>query len=145
MLQPDNTKIHLAYIETSNGPWILIFGSMLSDFSPLVSLFDDFSSGKKQYCELHNESYIIPHDNIEVIMRSLSSRKILSDLQQKKSDSLIFEWCCSIEIWEDCMEKTAYLADAPDSGHQYVFAQAISETLVVVSRGEYSEDIHLLL
>ena len=59
MTQADNTKIRLAYIETSNGPWILLFGTMLSDFSHLVDLFDDLSTGKKHYCELHNESYIL--------------------------------------------------------------------------------------
>jgi len=144
MSQIDSTKIRLAYIETSNGPWILIFGSMYSDFTPLIDLFEDLSTGKKQFCELHHESYIIPHDNIEVILKSLSSRKILGDLR-KKTGPLAFEWSCSVEIWEDCMEKIAVLATSTNSGHQYVFAEASSDVVVVVSKGEYSDDIQLML
>jgi len=148
MSQSDKTKIRLAYIETSDGPWILIFGSMLSDFSPLINLFDDLSTGKKQFCELHHESYIIPHDDIEVNMNSLSSHKkwgAWGDLCKKRTDALAFEWCGSTEIWEDCMEKIAVLAASTNSGHQYVFAEAMSEVVVVVSKGEYSDDIRLVL
>jgi len=145
MTQSDKTKIHLAYIETSNGPWILIFGSMLSDFSPLISLFDDLSTGKKQYCELHSESYIIPHGGIEVTIQSFSNPKRISDLHQTKAESLVFIWNCETEILEDSVEKIAYLADASDSGHQYIFSKASCKTLVVVSKGEYTDDIQFLL
>ena len=144
MSQENQTKIHLAYIETSNGPWILIFGSMFSDFSPLISLFDDLSNGKKQHCELHRESYIIPHDNIGITIKSLSGKKDLDTLEQNKTDSAFFEWCCSRETWVDCKEKITCLANASNAGHQYVFSKA-SCMLVVISRGEYSEDIQFLL
>jgi len=144
MLQTDSAKIHLAYIETSYGHWILIFGSMLSDFTPLINLFNDLSTGEKRYCELHHESYIIPHDDIEVTIKSFPEKYSFNSLQQK-SDSLVFEWFCSPDEWDDCKEKIIFLSDdSPNAAHQYFSSHDNTETLVVVSRGEYSEDIQFL-
>lgn len=144
MSQIDSTKIHLTYIETSYGPWILIFGSIHSDFTPLINLFNDLSTGEKLYCELHHESYIISQGNVEVTIKSFPEKYCFKTLQQKFG-GLVFEWFCSPDEWEDCKEKITSLADATNTGHQYLFSQASTKTLVVVSKGEYSEDIQCLI
>ena len=144
MTDTDKTKIHLTYIETSCGPWILIFGSMLSDFTPLINLFNNLSTGKKQYCELHHEPFIIQHDNVEVTLKSFPDQKCSNTLH-RKSNAHAFEWFATTEKWADCTEMTTSLIDISVAGHQFIFSQSSIEILVVVSRGEYSNDTKLLL
>jgi hypothetical protein len=135
-------KIRLTYYEASDGPRLMMFGPMTVDLQNLQSLFRRLASKPDQPIMLDEEPFVVPFQGIKVKLLSAEGAKGRLGLRRTKCLSkLEFEWTLSADYWDDLVERLEGLIKPDTPGHQYMDAYAYEDAIVVVSKGEYSDEI----
>ena len=140
-------KLRLALYEASDGPRVMIFGPLDADFSSLQKLFVQLSQKPGMSCKLEEEPFVATFGGVSVSMSC--SGPMFSEINsaahglrrnQQESDP-VFKWQRSAEGWDYLAELIHVLATGTNGGHQYLTSYPSEDAIVVVSKGEYGDEV----
>ncbi len=139
-------KLNLAFYDASDGPRIMLFGPLTGDFESLQRLFRTLSQCRERV-EIHQQPFIDAFGGIQLL--ASCSGSMFHDTEGKpqgvrrKSSNLgqEFEWLRTAEGWDYLAELIDGLVRCPAPGHQYLSAYPSEDAIVVVSKGEYGEEV----
>jgi hypothetical protein len=130
-------KLALDYYDASDGPRIVLFGSLDGPFNALQALFKRLIQSD-QPIEFQNEPFIQSSAGVQIVAsrckRSSTSQGVAhctTDHGEK------FQWSLTSEDWDDVSELMDSLIRSPTSCHQYLSRHTHDDAIVVVSKGEY--------
>jgi len=137
--------IRVAYYSGSDGPRIMLFGPANVDFRPLQELFRALSRNEGPF-EMHNLDNIVVFGGTRIVASCSGSRfKDPSGKPQgirRTGDSENhFIWQKTAEGWDYLAELIEPLVSGSRSGHQYLSSYPSEDAIVVVSRGEYGDEV----
>ncbi len=132
----------MAYLVGSEGPTILLFGlgPTGADFVPLQEVFRKLSRDCKSV-RLEEQEFVVPLGGIQAEARSVGrARPRLRRTTRKK---LQLEWTLSPDDWDERTEFIEGLIDGHGHGHghQYLTDRASDDATLVVSYGEYTDEL----
>jgi len=139
-------KLNLAYYNASDGPRIMLFGPMEADFQSLQTLFRSLSQSKATI-QLHCLPFIQAFDHIRLHLDC--SGPIFQSGQGKpqgvrrigSSEGEEFAWRRTDEGWDYLAELIDGLVRSSGPGHQYLSSYPNEDAIVVLSKGEYGDDV----
>ena len=141
------TKLRLAYYAASDGPRVMIFGPCGADFRSLQQLFERLSHSPTQSYKLHEQAFIAAFGGVEITLScsgplfSPTSNSRSNFCQTSGSREPVFEWLRSAEGWDYLAALIDSLVQATEPGHQYLTGFPSEDAIVVVSKGEYGDDV----
>ena len=141
----DSNKVRLAYWASADGPRVMMFGPMQTDLESLRECFLELSKGES---EMTLDSLPFIHSvGVRLRLRSLGElfRAKEGDarqgLRRQSSDDESFVWSRTNEGWEYLAELLDGLIQSQKPGHQYMTRFPDEEAIIVVSKGEYADDV----
>jgi hypothetical protein len=145
-MEAKTCKLNLTYYNASDGPRLILFGPMEADYASLQALFRRLSQSKGEF-ELHCLPFIAPIGDIRLVVCCKES--MLEAGQGKRqgirkigsSDSEEFLWQRTAEGWDYLAALIDGLIKSAVPGHQYLSSYPSEDVIVVLSKGEYTEDI----
>ena len=142
----DTVKIRMDYYDGSDGPRIMLFGPMSVDIGALQQCFRTLAK-ECGVVRLEEQEFIVPFGDIQLLARCCGSVDEKDKAAHEREGLLRcsesvpqFEWVQSAEEW-------SYLADLIDSlvrggpGHHYLTHYPDQDAIIVVSKGEYSDEV----
>lgn len=140
------TRLRLAYYDASDGPRVMIFGPLEADFYRLQELFVQLSQKPDKICELHEQAFVVPFGGTKITLISsgpmFGEKNIRQGIQRVKgSECPVFEWHQAAVEWDCLARLTEALVVNTSPGHQYLTHYPSEDAIVVVSKGEYSDDV----
>jgi hypothetical protein len=145
-MEVEGRKLNLAYYGASDGPRIMLFGSLDSDFQTLQQLFRDVGQCKVPV-ELHLLPSIQAFGGIRLV---LSCSRPAGQLAHGKPEGVRriasasgkeFHWRRTAEGWNDLADLIDGVVKSPVPGHQYLSSYPSEDAIVVLSKGEYGDDV----
>jgi hypothetical protein len=139
-------KVRMSFYKASDGPRIMLFGPMDVDLVALQRCFRELSEGGKDI-RLDREPFVIPFGGVELVAKCLGSSVGIKKLRRqqglvkKSNDAAHFEWRRSAEGWDEIVELMNGLIRSAVSSHQYLADSTYDDAIIVVSKGEYSDDV----
>jgi hypothetical protein len=139
-------RIKMAYYPGSDGPRIMLFGPNETDFTMLQAIFRELTQKGGPY-EFHTLPFIETFGGIQLTARCAGSmfdftRSTALGLRRSGSDlEPRFEWIRTSEGWDYFAELINGLIASPSPGHQYLTAFPSEDAIVVVSKGEYGDEV----
>ena len=141
-----STKLRLALYEAPDGPRVMLFGSLQGEFRKLQECFRNLASNQRPL-EIHSLSFIQPFGDIRLI--ASCSGSMLEPLAEKaqglrKVDDVNgheFNWLRTAEGWEYLADLIDGLVTSSNPGHQYLSNYPTEDAILVVSKGEYGDDV----
>ena len=141
----DANKVRLAFYASADGPRIMMFGPMQTELESLRKSFCELSKGES---ELHLDSLPFIHSvGVRLRLRSLGEPFTVKDgdarqgLRRQRSEKESFVWSRTNEGWEYLAELLDGLIQSQNSGHQYLTRFPDEDAIVVVSKGEYGDEV----
>lgn len=138
-------EIRMAFYEGSDGPRIMLFGPAHMDLHGLQSLFRKLAGGEGPF-ELHSLPFIKPFGGVKIT--AICSGSIFEERGKAQGITKIrsaganqYEWRRTAEGWDYLAELIDPLVKEGAQGHQYLTRYPGEDAIVVVSRGEYSDDV----
>ena len=141
-----NEKLNMFFYEASDGPRIVIFGPLTGDFQSLQQLFRSLSQCRK-LVEIHRQPFIRAYGGIQLVASCTGAmfqrwQGKPQGLRRRPSDAgPAFEWLRTQEGWDYLAELLDGLVKATSAGHQYLSAYPREDAIVVVSKGEYGDEV----
>lgn len=140
----DPAKIRLAYYDSVDGPRIVLFGPMGTNLTALKDCFLCLSKHEKEVA-LESQEFIHPA-NVKLQLRCISDKFRTQPggrqgIRRQRSSDLVFTWSRTPEGWEYLGELLDGLIESGKSGHQYLTRYPDEDAIVVVSKGEYGDDV----
>lgn len=139
-------RLRLAYYDASDGPRIMLFGPMDADILALQNFFYWLSQGEKS-TRLDEQPFIVTFGDVEITstctgttVQECTDGKA-QGLRRIEHDRSHFEWCRTSEDWDYLAELIDGMADNRNACHQYLTRYPDEDAIVVVSKGEYSDEI----
>ena len=134
----------MVHLVGSDGPTILLFGLEPTGANslPLQEAFRKLTRDTKSL-RLDEQDFVIPMGGIQVLAKSVERAR--PRLRRTARNALRFEWTLSPEDWDERAEFIDGLVRSPRRGHQYLTDRASDDAIVVVSHGEYSDQLLLQL
>jgi hypothetical protein len=140
-------KLRMAFYHASDGPRIVLFGPLDADFGSLLTVFRDLSRTHGMTCELHRQPFVAPFGG--TCLTLVSSESMLAQKggapqgvrRVAGSTSPAFEWHRTLEGWDYLAELIAPFVESPQPGHQYLSRFPGEDAIVVLSQGEYTDDV----
>lgn len=145
-MNKNKDKLNLAFYDASDGPRIMLFGPLTGDFESLQKLFRTMSHCQG-WVELHRQPFIDAFGNIRLLASCSGSLfhqpggKPQGVRRKPFSIDVEFEWQRTAEGWDYLGELIDELVKSPTPGHQYLSAYPREDAIVVVSKGEYGEEV----
>jgi hypothetical protein len=145
-MEPIIPNLNLAFYDASDGPRIMIFGPVAGCFDKLQELFRTLSKGGKPI-EIHRLPFIRAFGDLRLVASCSGSifkqpEGKIQGLRRKPSQvGQEFEWKRTAEGWDYLAELIDDLVRTSTPGHQYLSAYPKEDAIVVVSKGEYGDDI----
>lgn len=139
-------KIRMSFVNASDGPRIMLFGPMDVDLLTLQHCFRELSKGGKEI-RLERQAFLHSFGGVELAARcagSMAETKGLGKqgrLIKKSKEAAHFEWTRSAEGWDYLAELMDGLIRSKTAGHQYLTNYPKDDAIVVVSKGEYSDEL----
>jgi hypothetical protein len=139
-------KLRLAFYEASDGPRIMIFGPLDADFAALQKLFVQLSQSRGMSCKLEEQSFIVAFGGLSVEASCLGpmfsdKRSTVEGIRRIQESEPVFEWQQTAEEWDHLSELIDGLMASTLAGHQYLTSYPSEDAIVVVSKGEYGDDV----
>ncbi len=140
-------KLRLAYYEASDGPRLMLFGPLDVDLRSLQDLFRQLSLMPGQSLELHDRSSVVAFGGVRLALSCSGSmlqcsRTTRGGLRRVTGQSgPVFEWARTAEGWDYLAELLDGLIKAKTAGHQYMTSYPSEDAIVVVSKGEYGDEV----
>lgn len=147
-MQMFGDKIRLAYYDSFDGPRVVFFGPMDVDFRNLQEIFKRLSLNEGPF-ELHNVPFIQAFGGLRIVASSAGS---MFDRGKGKSQGFRqltlrhgkeFEWKRTAEGWDYMANKIDGLISSSGPVHQYLTSYPEEDAIVVVSKGEYGDEVLL--
>jgi hypothetical protein len=139
-------KIRMSFLDASDGPRIMLFGPMDVDLGSLQELFRELSQ-KRSHVQLEEQQFIVPFGGIRVLAKC--SGAMINGKKEGSRQGIFrtsknqgeFEWTRSAEGWDYLAELIDGLIQGKTAGHQYLTRYPDEDVIVVVSKGEYSDEV----
>jgi hypothetical protein len=123
--------IELAFAETSNGPWIVLYGPMDADFVSLQRCFDELRHKTGEF-DLRELVAVTPLGSLELFVSCLPQG---SGICRSPQRPVRFDWSEPAHAWEDHASRIALLVMSDSPCHQRLSG---GDATVIVSKGEYT-------
>ena len=141
MIEPN--KVRMAMYQSADGPRIMLFGPMEADFASLQSCFRQLKE-KRVAIQLDSMPWIEASGNMT--LRLESSASIFNAGQhvqglRRQDSGRSFVWTRTAEGWDYLDALVNGLVKDMAPGHQYLTRYPDEDAIVVVSKGEYSDDV----
>lgn len=149
-MEENTRKLYMAFYDASDGPRILLFGSLKGCFEQLQLLFRALST-ESGPIEIHKLPFVKTFGDLCLVAQHTGSvlqqpeGKIQGLRRKPNSHRLEFEWKRTNEGWDYLAELIDDLVKSPIPCHQYLTAYPREDAILVVSKGEYGDDILQLL
>jgi hypothetical protein len=146
MQQTPGKKIRMSFLEASDGPRIMLFGPLDVDLGSLQQTFRKLSQ-ECSYLQLEEQQFIVPFGGIRVLAKcsgAMINGKKEGNRQgilRRSTNPVEFEWTRSAEGWDYLAELIDGLIQSKTAGHQYLTRYPDENVIVVVSKGEYSDEV----
>lgn len=138
-------KIRIAYYDASDGPRIMLFGPMDSDLNSLKSCFLRLSHGE---CEIELDSLPFVHStgtriNLVSIDDNDNTRRSSNNYGVRRNtfDNKSFSWTLTRAKWDYLSKLLEGVMQSYNACHQYFSRYPGDDATVVVSKGEYKDDV----
>jgi hypothetical protein len=138
-------KIRMACYLGSDGPRIMLFGPADVDFRPLQEVFQALSQIKGPF-EIDKLDFIVPFGGTRIVASCSGSMfkgpfGKPQGIQRAGGSENAFVWQKTAEGWDYLAELIAPLVSCSSSGHQYLSSYPSEDAIVVLSRGEYGDEV----
>jgi hypothetical protein len=135
-------KLRLAFYDGSDGPRVMIFGLLDADFVALQELFIELSQTPGMSCNLEQQPFFAAFGGVSVLI-SCSGPTMFSNqgIRRIQQESPVFKWQRTAEGWDYLAELVGSLVTSTTACHQYLTSYPSEDAIVVVSKGEYGDDI----
>lgn len=139
-------RIRMCFVNASDGPRIMLFGPIDVNLFALQECFRELRKRGGEI-RLEKQRFLVSFGGVEVVARcsgSLAGTKELGTqgrLVQNTKNAVHFEWTRSAEGWDYLAELMDGLIQSKTPGHQYLTDYPKDDAIVVVSKGEYSDDL----
>jgi len=140
-------RLRMAFYDASDGPRIVLFGPLDADFGSLIAVFRDLSRTVGMTCELHRQPFVAPFGGLSLTLVSSGSmfaekRGAPQGVRRVAASELpAFEWHRTSEGWDYLAELIAPFGKSPQPCHQYLSRFPGEDAIVVLSQGEYTDDV----
>lgn len=147
LMEPIESKLRLAYYDAPDGPRVMIFGPVGADFRSLRELFARLGRTSGESCELHEQPFVASFGGTRI---TLTSSGPMFDQTQGSRQGIrrvtgtsgpVFAWHRTLEGWDYLAKLIDALAESPRAGHQYLTNYPSEDAIVVVSKGEYGDEV----
>jgi len=141
------SKLRLTFYDASDGPRLVLFGPLNADFESIQRLFMKLSQTPGMTCELADQSFIAAFGGTKVRLSCSGpmfphKRSGGQGIRRVEPATLpIFEWQRSAEAWDYLAELIDPIVKESTPGHQYLTRFPGEDAIVVLSKGEYGDDI----
>lgn len=138
-------KIRMACYPGSDGPRIMLFGPADVDFRPLQDLFRALSKNEGPF-EMHNLDFIAAFSGTRIVAACSGSRYKDSfgkpqGIWRAGDSENEYVWQKTAEGWDYLAELIEPLVCGSRSGHQYLSSYPSENAIIVLSRGEYGDEV----
>jgi hypothetical protein len=137
--------VRLAYHCASDGPRIMLFGPSTVDFVPVQDVFRRLSRNEGPF-DFQTLPFVEAFGGIRMTASCSGSSDNVSlgkpqGLRRVSPKSDDFEWRRTAEGWDYLAEliNTLVVRDRP--GHQYLSSYPSEDAIIVLSKGEYQDDV----
>ena len=136
--------IRLSYYDSKDGPRLVIFGPMEIELFRLRKCFSELSGGEKTF-DLDSLEFV--HSaGVTLRLQSLGDQTKIVDgaplgLQRILSTNQSFVWRLRNKGWKYLGELIDGLIESKVAGHQYLTHFPDDDAIVVVSKGEYADNV----
>ncbi len=142
------SRLRLTYYQASDGPRVMIFGPVDASFACLQRLFLWMGEAAGRQCELSLQPFVTAFANTRILLANIGApcgnTRYCAGLRQAKGASgPAFEWCETSERWLDLAELIVPIVGTPEAAHQYLTTYPHDDAIVVLSKGEYGDDVLL--
>lgn len=141
MIEPN--RVRMAMYQSADGPRIMLFGPMEADFASLQSCFRQLKE-KRVAIQLDSMPWIEASGNMTLRLESAASifnaGQHVQGLRRQDSGRS-FVWTRTAEGWDYLDALVDGLVKDMAPGHQYLTRYPDEDAIVVVSKGEYSDDV----
>jgi hypothetical protein len=142
----EHCTIRVAYYSASDGPRIMLFGPIDVDFLPLQDCFRRLSKGAAP-TDLQTQPFVFVAGDVQLRMET-SGEMFRSDVKSAAlglrricADSNHFTWTRTNEGWDYLCELINSSVISKSPGHQYLTSHPDDDAIVVISRGEYGDEV----
>lgn len=141
----DSNMVRLAHYASADGPRVMMFGPMQTDLKALRECFLELSKGENEI--VLDSLPFVYSDGVRLRLRSLGElfkvreNDARQGLRRQSSDDESFVWSRTNEGWEYLAELLDGLIQSQTAGHQYLTRFPDEDAIVVVSKGEYADDV----
>lgn len=143
-----DSRLRMVFYQASDGPRLLIFGSIQADVGSLQEVFMRLSKSPGERCQLHAQGFVMAYGGVLLSLICTGPEFPLSALRQRKGfrrvggpESVVFEWHLACEGWDYLAALIASSVKSATPGHQYLTSYPGQDAIVVVSKGEYDQSI----
>jgi hypothetical protein len=139
-------KLRLAYYNASDGPRIVFFGPMEVDLQGLQEVFNRLSRNEGPF-ELHNLPFTQAFGGLRIVASSSGSMfdqgkgKPQGIRYVRSGQAKEYEWRRTAEGWDYLANLLDGLVRSPCPGHHYLSRYPGEDAIVVVSKGEYGDEV----
>jgi hypothetical protein len=138
--------LRMAYYAASDGPRIVLFGPLDVDLQSLREVFQKLSRNEGPF-ELHTLPFVQAFGGVRIVASSSGSmfgqhKGQPQGLRRKTStQEKEFEWKRTAEGWDYLAKLIDSLVTDLTPGHLYLTRYPEEDAIVVVSRGEYTDEV----
>jgi hypothetical protein len=124
----------------------MIFGPLDADFGSLQQLFTRLSRAPSDPCELDQQPFVAAFSGTKITLASsgpmFAQKGHATGIRRVKAASgLVFEWCRTAEGWDYLAKLIEPIVTKADAAHQYLTSYPSEDVIVVLSKGEYGDDV----
>jgi len=138
-------KIRFIYYEASDGPRLVLFGPLDVDLKSLQALFRQLAATPNINVQLDEQPFVMPRIKIRLSSYDMTGKRPKiprCGLWKIQDDAaLSYQWSRTCEEWDDLAELIDGLVKTTQAGHQYMTRYPDEDAIVVVSKGEYIDDV----
>jgi len=140
-LARSGAQLRMCLIIASDGPRIMLFAFMEVDLLPLKQFFLDLSK-RGEAIQLEAEPFISCLGDVALTVKySTADSKTRQRLVRAKQKTSSFEWTLSAVQCDVITEMIDALMESKKPGHQYLTNYPADAATILVSKGEYSDEI----
>jgi len=144
-------KLRMTFYESSEGPYVMIFGPIDTELEALRDCFRTLSSGGGAV-QLEEAQFIVAFGGITLLAKCFDVNTSRGRSQRRRvlrsgPAGLTFVWSQSPDEWAITTELVEGLINSPRAGHQYlsdypnVSDYPTDDAIIVVSKGEFDDTV----
>jgi hypothetical protein len=136
----------MSFLNASDGHRIMLFGPMDVDLQALQRCFREVSE-RGEEIRLDRQPFLVSFGGVELFARCAESSAETKQFEKRKrlvkaaKDKPHFDWKQLARGWDDLAEFMDGLVQSKIAGHQYLTNYPKDDAIIVVSKGEYSDDL----